>query len=442
MTEKKRKRRSPIGSVVAIIICFSLLLGTTFAWFTDAVSSQKNIIKAGNLDIDLQYMDENKEWQKVDPDKSLFSDELWEPGHTEVVYLKVANLGTLALKYELGVNIVDEKGSVSVKTNEKFKLSDFIYFDVIDVTASDIPYEDRDAARDKVVDAEIISTDYTKNGELYPVGNAEGKESEKMVALVVYMPETVDNAANYITGEDAPEIELGIKVNATQFTYEEDSFDNKYDENAPELGIPEDDNKLVIEENEWAELVVNDKTQNTPVNFVRNEGVLTVNGEGTDPILKTGTSADYGLITSGENAETVVNDVDIVSGGGGIAAAGGAKVTFNSGSLAVNSASTSGRYLFYAEGAGSVITINDGDFSFSKTLNQKRAYIYAGAGTTVYVNGGTFGTASTRSGYTAGILGDGNIIITGGTFGFDPSNWVADGYEAVKSGTTWTVSAK
>ena len=122
----------------------------------------------------------------------------------------------------------------------------------------------------------------------------------------------------------------------------------------------------------------------------------------------------------------------------------GAKVEFNSGSVYVDSASTSGRYLFYAEGAGSEITINDGEFGFSPTKNQKRAYIYAADGTTVYVNGGTFGPASTRSGYTAGILtgGSGKVIITGGTFGFNPSAWVADGYVATKSGSTWTVSAQ
>ena len=56
--------------------------------------------------------------------------------------------------------------------------------------------------------------------------------------------------------------------------------------------------------------------------------------------------------------------------------------------------------------------------------------------------GGTFGKASTRSGYTAGILGDGTVIIKGGTFGFDPTKWVADGYEAVKTGDVWVVSAK
>ena len=109
----------------------------------------------------------------------------------------------------------------------------------------------------------------------------------------------------------------------------------------------------------------------------------------------------------------------------------------------INTTSTSGRYLFYLEGAGSTLTINDGNFDFNKTQNQKRAYICAMAGTKAYVKGGTFGKASTRSGYSAGILtyDDGEVIITGGTFGFDPTTWVADGYKAVKVGENWIVVA-
>ena len=161
----------------------------------------------------------------------------------------------------------------------------------------------------------------------------------------------------------------------------------------------------------------------------------------TDVDMKTGTPSDYSSINrSGSVAE--YNNVNIASAGGGVAAADGAKVVFNSGSVDVSTTSTSGRYLFYAEGAGSEIVINGGTFSFSKTLNQKRAYVYAGTGTKVIINGGTFGPASTRSGYTAGLLGDGEIIITGGTFGFDPTKWVADGYKAVKTGNTWVVSAE
>lgn len=160
----------------------------------------------------------------------------------------------------------------------------------------------------------------------------------------------------------------------------------------------------------------------------------------TDVDMTAGSPANYAAI-SYEGSYTEYNNMNLVSAGGGIGATGG-KTVFNSGSIAVNTTSTSGRYIFYVVGEGTELVINDGTFSFSKTLNQKRAYIYVGAGATVTVNGGNFGPASTRSGYTAGILGDGTVIIKGGTFGFNPSNWVADGYEAVKDGSVWNVIAK
>jgi len=182
-----------------------------------------------------------------------------------------------------------------------------------------------------------------------------------------------------------------------------------------------------------------DFTESVKTDYIQINGtevVLEMNNQE----VESGTPAHYSLIAT-EGSKVTINNANINSGGGGIGAVDGAEVTFNGGTLAVNSASTSGRYLFYAEGEGTVITINGGEFSFSETLNQKRAYIYAGDGTTVYVKGGTFGKASTRSGYTAGILGSGTVIITGGTFGFNPSAWVATGYQAVEDDGVWTVSA-
>ena len=189
---------------------------------------------------------------------------------------------------------------------------------------------------------------------------------------------------------------------------------------------------------------------------VKNDGELTIKGGSleasatginnkgnavfTDVDLKAGDAGNYAAISS-EGSYTEYNNVNIVSAGGGIGVSNGSKAVFNSGSVDVNSKSTSGRYVFYVVGEGSEVTINDGTFSFDNNLTLKRAYIYAGSGATVIVNGGTFGKASTRSGYTAGIMGDGTVIIKGGTFGFDPSAWVAEGYEAVKDGSVWTVAA-
>ncbi len=171
--------------------------------------------------------------------------------------------------------------------------------------------------------------------------------------------------------------------------------------------------------------------------YIQNNGNATF----TNVEMAAGDASNYGAINKA-GATTEYNNVNIVSAGGGIGVTGGAKVVFNSGSVYVDSSSTSGRYVIYTDGAGSEIVINDGTFSWNTAKNNKRAYIYAAADTTVIVNGGNFGPASTRSGYTTGILGEGTVIIKGGTFGFNPSAWVADGYEAVQNGSTWTVSAK
>ncbi|MBE6673286.1 MAG: hypothetical protein E7599_07200, partial [Ruminococcaceae bacterium] len=232
MTNKRTTKRALLFSVLSMLLCVSMLMGTTFAWFTDSVSSVNNIIKSGNLDVELEYYDGTK-WTAFDEKTNVFSDQLWEPGHTEVVYLKVSNLGTLALKYQLGVNVVSETGSVNV-AGEAFLLSDFIEFGAIE-TAGENFYATRDDARAAVTGAQIISKGYSKSSALYAKGDNTGA-SEEYVALVVYMPETVGNEANYKTGANAPSIKLGINVFATQYTYESDSFGSDYDKDAAWTG--------------------------------------------------------------------------------------------------------------------------------------------------------------------------------------------------------------
>lgn len=178
----------------------------------------------------------------------------------------------------------------------------------------------------------------------------------------------------------------------------------------------------------------------TTMNYIRM-------GDGTDAVfnmnnalVNTGTPADYGFIATGK-ANVVVNDGNFKSKGGGVGVTNGAKLTF-SGDVYVDTASTSARYVFYTEGDGSELTVKGGNFAWDPNDNTKRAYVYASAGTTVRIEGGNFGKASSRSGYTAGILGPGTVIITGGVFGFNPSAWVASGYKAVQNGSKWYVVAE
>ena len=164
-----------------------------------------------------------------------------------------------------------------------------------------------------------------------------------------------------------------------------------------------------------------------------------VNGQGHT--ITGGSAGNYAIITKGEKGSLTMN-ADLVANGGGYAVTDGSNLTIVGGSVHVQTPYTGGgRYCLYLEGEGSVATINDGTFSFDTSKSTKRAYIYASAGTTVYVKGGIFGKPSTRTNYKAGIMGDGTVIVTGGTFGFDPTKWVAAGYTAKKDDAkqTWTV---
>ena len=229
----KIMRRTLLMSVLALILCVSMLISTTFAWFTDSVTSAKNTIVAGNLDIELYYQAEGQtSWTKVTADTSIFMENaLWEPGHTEVVKLKVVNEGTLALKYSLGVNIVSETGSVN-KSDESFLLSDYIKFGIVDGA--------KDYTRDEAVaavegSATALNIAYKSDvKELMPKAEDNIVEDiyTDIVTMVVYMPTTVGNEANHMTGAAQPSINLGIDLLAAQLTHEEDSFDDQYDSDA------------------------------------------------------------------------------------------------------------------------------------------------------------------------------------------------------------------
>ena len=228
MANSKSLKRALLTSALAIVLCVTMLIGTTFAWFTDTASTGVNRIVSGNLDIELEYKNKGMEaFKAADKNTPVFDQNaLWEPGHVEYVVLRLSNAGSLALKYQLGINIAAETGSTNVN-GDTFKLSDYIRFAVLDDDQSGLSRDALVAAADGK-DA-VLNTGYTANGHLL----AGETDSEKIVTLVVWMPTTVGNEANHKTDEEAPSVKLGINVAATQYTYEEDSFDDQYDKDAP-----------------------------------------------------------------------------------------------------------------------------------------------------------------------------------------------------------------
>lgn len=276
MMNKKVSKKTLVISTVSLVLCLSMFIGATFAWFTDFAATGTNHIVAGNLDIELYQkvfdedgmpvIDENNQpvYAPVDPEASIFNpDALWEPGHTEVVYLKIKNVGTLALDYTFGVDVVNEITGTNVEGVE-FRLSNYLRFGYI-ANENETLYGTREDVW------EAIDGDFPIDGfaeadqQLLP-------DAEKFVTVAIYMPTDVGNEANYripadITtmvdidetdiddpfadlddGEDVtstpipdgiPYIEMDITVQAKQSVHEEDSFGDDYDGPTPEPGYHE-----------------------------------------------------------------------------------------------------------------------------------------------------------------------------------------------------------
>ena len=256
MTKKNSTKKALLASALSLLLCISMLIGTTYAWFTDSVTSANNIIMSGNLDVALEYSTDMVNWTAVDANTNVFDDEaLWEPGYTEVVYLRVSNMGSLAMKYMLGVNVANETEGKTRDDNTPFKLSDYIEYGIAkDVTAK---YADRTAARAAITSAAKLNVAYSE--EFHLVGKTATATDTDVYALVVYMPESVGNEANH-NGTDIPVINLGLSVLATQDTVEEDSFNDQYDKDATYTISVNSTNELVSSFENMTEATVFDAT--------------------------------------------------------------------------------------------------------------------------------------------------------------------------------------
>ena len=228
MTSSKSTKRALLTSALALLMCVAMLIGTTFAWFTDTASTAVNKIQAGNLDVQLEYSKDFTEWKKVNDTTKVFEDStLWEPGRTEVVYLRVTNAGTLALKYTLGIyNLYNSTGK-NVLGN-KYSLSDYVK---LGVAEPDAKYADRAAAISAVQDS---AKTLNSIGDTGFIGTKLEATETKTYAMVLYMPTEVGNEANPKNNDPywAAKVSFGISVSATQAMSESDSFDNTYDEDA------------------------------------------------------------------------------------------------------------------------------------------------------------------------------------------------------------------
>ena len=216
MNNTKTTKRALLTSAFSMIICVAMLIGTTFAWFTDSASTGVNKIQAGNLKI--QLLDESGNdlegrtlaWQKADGHES--EEVLWEPGcKYELQPITIKNNGNLALKYKIVITGI--KGSA--------KLNDAIDWEIkTDDTVFDFDTYHSLAAKGNANDSDKL----TISGKMKPDAGNE------------YQGLTIDG--------------IGITVVATQDTVENDSVDNQYDKDATYLNTDADGNYLISNANE------------------------------------------------------------------------------------------------------------------------------------------------------------------------------------------------
>ena len=239
MTKKKSTKRALISSLLVLAMCFTMLAGTTFAWFTDSVVSGNNRIIAGNLDIDLVMWNGTAYESIADGQGDIFgafnstvaqnvsNDTLWEPGKTQVVFLGVENLGTLWARYRIYIDVTD---------NGLADQLDFAYID--GAKGGQVDLSNMNWAAVKALaegqGADHVGTLAAGRITAANLGSLEPNAEGDFFALAIHMKE---EAGNQYQGKEAI---IDIAVVATQDDVEYDSFDNTYDYNVdlPQVAAP------------------------------------------------------------------------------------------------------------------------------------------------------------------------------------------------------------
>lgn len=240
MTNMKSTKRALISSVFALVLCFAMLLGTTYAWFTDEVSSEGNIIQTGTLDIEMWYGDSADAITKDASEGAIFDYQYWEPGYTDVKYVTIKNVGSLAFKFKLDIvaNIQPADGEPN--------LAEVIDVYMFDPTAT-VDRAAIEAATPVGTLADLMAdVDGAAHGVLLPkegatdVNSDNAPRGEVTYCIVLKMQEDAGNEYQGLSVGEG----FSLQLLATQYTWENDAFDHLYDEGAKFDEAPKADVKV------------------------------------------------------------------------------------------------------------------------------------------------------------------------------------------------------
>ncbi|MBQ9953446.1 MAG: leucine-rich repeat protein [Clostridia bacterium] len=224
MTKTKSTKRALLTSALALLLCVSMLIGSTFAWFTDSVTSAGNIIKSGKLDVTMEWKDATATGKQLTykdaSEGAIFNYELWEPGYVEAKNIKISNVGTLALKYHLNIAANGEVSDLA---------------DVIDVYFAEGEYT---LANRDMAELTLVGTlsDILDGMPANMAGDLEADTADT-VTIALKMQESAGNKYQDLAiGTD-----FKVILMATQDNVEFDSFDENYDD----IEVPDKDIKVI-----------------------------------------------------------------------------------------------------------------------------------------------------------------------------------------------------
>ena len=220
MTSIKNTKRALLASVLSVALCCAMLIGSTFAWFTDSVTSTGNIIKSGTLEVTMEWAKGTENpasatWKDAS-EGAIFDYDLWEPGYTEVRHVRISNVGSLALKYEVRI----------AATGEVSELADVI--DVYYIKDGE-QITDRTQLKDRNkigTLAQVLANPYAAKGNLL---GKKGETVDSDIATIALKMQ--ESAGNEYQGLSIGS-EFAIQLVATQDTVESDSFGDDYDAGA------------------------------------------------------------------------------------------------------------------------------------------------------------------------------------------------------------------
>ena len=224
MFKMKGTKRSLLMSALALLLCVSMLIGSTFAWFTDSVTSAGNIIKSGKLEVTMEWKDATATGaQKTYKDASegaIFNYDKWEPGYVEAKNIKISNVGTLALQYNLRIAANGEVSELA---------------DVIDVyfAEGEITLANREMTKLKRVGT---LSDVLEGMPANMAGDLKANTADT-VTIALKMQEDAGNKYQGLSiGSD-----FSVVLMATQDNVEKDSFDENYDD----IDVPDKDIQII-----------------------------------------------------------------------------------------------------------------------------------------------------------------------------------------------------